>query len=261
MNRERLTKQAAALGMRNERQRSWWARVKDMLNRSSSSGNLGVFLNMEDLERYMLDVEFDVDKRECDDLKEHVSSMSTLENYHHIKCWEIISKERAYAKTHIGRQAPRFLEPYLVEWPNDKRGTRLKILARSGQLLLNGMQAQRSRAMGALSMCLCCNSDSEETFHHFLMECPAYHHLRNRRDQRVHRALSAAQRGVEPGLVMNSGEFDSLSSYDRMLRILGKRMDFVKTEEAIDRACRKYLVRAWEERKVIHEQWANSEWN
>ena len=54
------------------------------------------------------------------------------------------------------------------------------------------------------------------------------------RDQRVHRALSAAQRGVEPGLVMNSGEFDSLSSYDRMLRILGKRMDLVKTEEAID---------------------------
>ncbi len=33
-------------------------------------------------------------------------------------------------------------------------------------------------------------------------------------------------------------------------------MDFVKTEEAIDRACRKYLVKAWEERKVIHEQWA-----
>ena len=115
--------------------------------------------------------------------------------------------------------------------------------------------------MGALSMCLCCNSDSEETLYHFLMECSAYHHLRNRRDQRVHRALSAAQRGVEPGSVMNSGEFDSLSSYDRMLRILGKRMDFVKTEEAIDRACRKYLVKAWEERKVIHEQWANSEWN
>ena len=65
--------------------------------------------------------------------------------------------------------------------------------------------------------------------------------------------------GLNQGL--NSGEFDSLSSYDRMLRILGKRMDFVKTEEAIDRACRKYLVRAWEERKVIHEQWANSEWN
>ena len=85
MNRERLTKQAAALGMRNERQRSWWARVKDMLNRSSSSGNLGAFVNTEDLERYMLDAEFDIDKRECDDLKEQVSSMSTLENYHHIK--------------------------------------------------------------------------------------------------------------------------------------------------------------------------------
>ena len=55
--------------------------------------------------------------------------------------------------------------------------------------------------------------------------------------------------------------FDSLSSYDRMLRILGKNMDLVKMEEAIDRACCKYLVKAWEERKVIPEQWANSEWN
>ena len=53
MNRERLTKQAAALGMRNERQRSWWARVKDMLDRSSSSGNMGTLLNMEDKERYV----------------------------------------------------------------------------------------------------------------------------------------------------------------------------------------------------------------
>ncbi len=38
---------------------------------------------------------------------------------------------------------------------------------------------------------------------------------------------------------------------DKMLRILGKKMDLVKTDEALDRACRKYLVKAWEERKVI----------
>ena len=60
---------------------------------------------------------------------------------------------------------------------------------------------------------------------------------------------------------MNSSECDLLSSYDKMLRILGKRMDLVKTEEAIDRACCRYLVKAWEERKVIHEQSASSEWN
>ena len=69
-----------------------------------------------------------------------------------------------------------------------------------------------------------------------------------------------AQRRVEPGSVMSPGEFDSLSSYDRMLRLLGKRMELVKMDEAIHRVCRKYLVKAWEERKVIHEQWA-SEWN
>ena len=75
------------------------------------------------------------------------------------------------------------------------------------------------------------------------MECLAYHNLRNQKDQRVHRALNAAQRGVEPGLVMSSGEFDSPSSYDRMLQILRKRMDLVKTDEALDRACRKYLLK------------------
>ena len=38
-------------------------------------------------------------------------------------------------------------------------------------------------------------------------------------------------------------------------------MDLVKTNEAIDRACLKYLLKVWEERKVIHEQGKNGEWN
>ena len=87
-----------------------------MLIKSSDRGDMGELLNMDDLERYMMDVEFDVDKRDCDALKEKVSMMNSLENYHQIKCWDTISEDRAYAKTHIGRQASRFLEPYLDEW-------------------------------------------------------------------------------------------------------------------------------------------------
>ena len=77
--------------------------------------------------------------------------------------------------------------------------------------------------------------------HHFLMECPAYSNERSRRDQRVTGALLAAQNGRRPGESIDPGEFDALSSYERMLRILGKRMNLVKIDEALDRACRKCL--------------------
>ena len=53
---------------------------------------------------------------------------------------------------------------------------------------------------------------------------------------------------------MNSGEFDSLSSYDRMLRILGKRMDLVKTEETIDR----FVVIIWSKRGRKGKLFTNS---
>ena len=88
-----------------------------------------------------------------------------------------------------------------------------------------------------------------------IMECPAYADERSRRDQRVARALLVAQNGMQPGNSMDPGEFDALSSYERMLRILGKRMKLVKIDEALDRACRKYLVKAWHKRVVIQEEW------
>ncbi len=53
------------------------------------------------------------------------------------------------------------------------------------------------------------------------------------RSTSLHSLESAAQRGVEPGSVMSPGEFDSVSSYDRMLPILGKKMDLVKTDASV----------------------------
>lgn len=255
MDKERLTRQALSLRMRNCRQGCWWVKVKEMLAVSRFDGVLSQINGMDDLQQLMEAVVFDVDRRECDKLKEEVSQRSSLTEYHQIKCWETISSDRAYAKTHIGRQAARFHEPYLDEWPADKKGTRLKTLIRSGQLLLYGTQMRRKRLRGILSWCVCCNDKKEENMHHFLMECPAYAGERSRRDQRVARVLLAAQNGRQPGNSMHPGEFDALSSYERMLRILGKRMKLVKIDEALDRACRKYLVKAWDKRAVIQKEW------
>ena len=88
MDKERLTRQALSLRMRNCRQGCWWVKVKEMLAVSRFDGVLSQINGMDDLQQLMEAVVFDVDRRECDKVKEEVSQWNSLTEYHQITCWD-----------------------------------------------------------------------------------------------------------------------------------------------------------------------------
>ena len=63
MDKERLTRQALSLRIRNRGQGSWWVKVKEMLAMSRFDGVLSQINGMDDLQQVMEAVVFDVDKR------------------------------------------------------------------------------------------------------------------------------------------------------------------------------------------------------
>jgi hypothetical protein len=255
MTEGRFARDAVDLALREHGLRTGWGtKIRQVLASTCTEQLAQRISNLDDLQRVFETQEFEVDKRENELLKTSASNLSSLAEFTAIKCWDNIDRKHAYAKTHVGRVASRYHEPYLDNWSQDKEGTRMKILARCGQLNLKAVEARRGRAPGIAAVCTCCSANTAETLHHFIMECPAYTNERNALNEKVIRALIVAQIGKTPGSTLDAGTFEALNDNERLLFFLGKRTDLPKTDLAIDRACRKYLKKAWEIRGQVDQR-------
>jgi hypothetical protein len=226
---------------------SWGNKITQLLESTLKTSD--AVLNIEtmaDIDAALLDYEFDVDGRENEQNRRTAYCMSTLQSVFAVaKNWRDITKRYAYAKTHIGRPGSRFPEPYLDNWADDKLGCRLKLKARSGQLLLNARQADRGKAGGCAARCLCCDENSPETLQHFLIQCPAFNEEREAMVGRVHEALDALARKDPIGVSMSVADFDCSGPAEKVQVLLGSQTGCPVIDTRIDRACRKYLKRCW----------------
>ena len=157
-----------------------------------------------------------------------------------------------HSKNTMGRVSCRHSENYLDRWSKDMAGTRLKVLARANQLKVNAVDSRRNNACAMAARCVCCDQNTLEDRHHFVMECPAFEGLRRIMKNKTMEALTAARnRGGISFSGVSPLEFEGMQAETQLEILLGKRLDSVRTENKIDLAVRKYLRRAWRVRERL----------
>ena len=88
-----------------------------------------------------------------------------------------------------------------------------------------------------------CDMGVVESVQHFVMECPAYSTPRARLISEAQLAWTRA-----PGLY---GEFETAPSRHQLAVLLGKRIGAPECEDRLDRACKRYLRKAWNLRAPV----------
>ena len=94
----------------------------------------------------------------------------------------------------------------------------------------------------AYGTCYMCNSPVVETIHHFMMDSPAYGHLRRKLITDVRGALGRSRGTVD------TATFDAMDGTDKSAILLGQRTRDPIVEARIDRTCTKYLRKFWNAR-------------
>lgn len=228
----------------NESASSWGSKIMCVLRSARIDGGVGMNVNnIDELQQLFQEVKFDVDQRECVRLRAEVESLSSLRSlYANLKNWEPIEKKYAFAKTHIGRPGSRFPEDYLDWMGDDPSGVRLKMLARSNQLLLNTIQASRARCGGIAARCSCCDQVVPESLEHFILHCPSYEIEREKMLRKVSEAL------VRVDL---ADSFAMSSDAEKITVLLGKQSGNQIVDRLADRAVRKFLKSCWSIRENL----------
>ena len=126
---------------------------------------------------------------------------------------------------------------------DDPSGVRLKMLARSNQLLLNTIQASRARCGGIAARCSCCDQVVPESMAHFILHCPAYECEREKMLRKVNEAL------VRVDL---ADSFAMSSDAEKITTLLGKQSGSPIVDRLVDRAVRKFLKNSWKIRENLH---------
>ena len=253
MKEGRVARDGLDLAMRNsDMANSWGSRICEMLESTKEEGRLGPTSTVQQLSTMFSQVEFSVDKREEDRSRDEVTRMRSLRLFGAVRCWDCVDSEHAHSKNTMGRVSSRHSENYLDMWSKDKEGTRLKILARANQLKLNAVDSRRNSACAVAARCVCCDQETMEDRHHFMMECPAFEVLRDTMKNKTMEALASAR---DRGGILYSGlsplGFEGLEAEAQLEVLLGKRLESVSSENKIDLAVRKYLRRAWRVREGL----------
>jgi hypothetical protein len=253
--RGRLSRVAVDILLKKKDQwaNSWGSRVVTML--ASAAPGRPAFLDITSLDcitELCREIEFDVDERENEMCKAEARRMrSTRGGLLALKKWGKVSENYAFSKTHVGRVGSRFPEPYLDKWTEDKRGSRLKLLARAGQLPTSARIASRAGVGGRAAACKCCNESPPETLCHFMLKCPALEDEREVLMRKLLQALRKLESAAPPGERISVGDFMSSSDHGKVRIILGKQTGDPTIDVLIDRACRKYLRNSWAKRRKL----------
>ncbi len=183
-----------------------------------------------------------IDARDEFQLRAQAHALPSLENYCRIRHWGRITKEYAWALTHVTRHGHRFLEPYLDDWDHGKE-CRAKMRFRSGcQEIAWQLSKVRRGALDA-SRCYSCHLNAPESANHFLFLCPAYDAPRATLYRTVRLCMQAAQ-DTNPQLEFTVQDFFEARHQVRLQFLMGRRSGCLALDKSLDRAAKRFLKEA-----------------
>ena len=132
---------------------------------------------------------------------------------------------------------------------NDLKGTRLKLLCRTGALPVMRRLGREQRPPWPLERrrCYACHTGAVESVPHFLCECRAYAGHRRRLVNTVRRALDGG------ACTVRGDEFAHMDNTGRCRLLLGQRLGDPVAEDQVDKAVKHYLKKAWNARGRVAE--------
>jgi hypothetical protein len=166
---------------------------------------------------------------------------------HQDQGWGTNPKVYSFSTGEEGRLGQHVPERYLDDRA-DLKGTRLKLLCRLGCLPTMhrvGREVKPSWPK-ATRTCLVCNTARIEDVAHFVLDCPAYACHRTRLLTDVTGALNRS-----PTATVSTARFQALPRVCRLALLLGQRFGDPIAENRIDRACKRYIKKAWNARADV----------
>lgn len=175
-----------------------------------------------------------VEERETSDT---ISRLATMNSNHaarfvRSKFWGKVGKDFACFTGEIGRRGALVPEPYLDD-RDEPIGRRLKLMCRAGCLPTLKRVIREAELPAAHGTCSMCSSGSIEDIEHLVMSCEAYSRHRSK-------MLESVDFGTE-----------CQTQSDRLDVLLGKSTGVSKTDDRTDMAVKRFLKKAWRERKWL----------
>jgi hypothetical protein len=173
--------------------------------------------------------------------------LTSTATYTKIKDWGTNPKVYSFSTGEEGRLGQHVPERYLDDRA-DLKGTRLKLLCRLGCLPTMHRVGREVKPPWpkVTRTCLVCNTARIEDVAHFVLDCPAYACHRTRLLTDVTGALNRS-----PTATVSAARFQALPRVCRLALLLGQRFGDPIAENRIDRACKRYIKKAWNARADV----------
>jgi len=159
-------------------------------------------------------------------------SSETAARYSRIKNWGEVGEDFACFSGEVGRRGALVPEPYLDD-REEPVGRKLKLMCRTGCLPILKRVAREESLPVEAGRCKMCTSGEVETISHFVVGCEAYGQHR----AKMQESIQAGLRGKP--LV------------EALDMLLGKSTGTVAVDECVDRAVKRFLKKAWRDRKWL----------
>jgi hypothetical protein len=187
-----------------------------------------------------------VDTKSDTEREARMRALPSTESYVDIKEWGANPKAYSFSsgeENKIGQLVP---ERYLDD-RKDLKGTRLKLLCRSGCLPVMRRVGRERRPPWpkATRTCMMCNTGQVEDVEHFIMQCSGYNIHRAKMLADVRKTLDRTQSGL------TSTGFDAMNQRDQKLILMGKRFDDPASEDRLDGTVKRFLRKAWTARAPL----------
>jgi hypothetical protein len=159
--------------------------------------------------------------------------MTSVYASRYIRCkyWGKVGENFACSNGEIGRRGALVPEPYLND-RDEPVGRRLKLMCRAGCLPILKRVVREAGLSDRHGVCKMCSSGEVEDIDHLIMSCEA--HAKHRIKMLKHVSLDS-----------------SLSRSEKVDILLGKCTGVPKTNTKIDRAIKRFLKKAWRNRKWL----------
>jgi hypothetical protein len=174
-------------------------------------------------------------------------NLSSTTHYLALKAWDQTPPQYAFSVGEVGRLGQHTPERYLDD-RRDLKGTRLKLLCRTGSLPLMTRVVREARITSgplANGRCLACTTGDTEDIQHLVLDCPLYTTHRSTLLTDVHRALTNTSGYVTTHC------FNNMDKPSQLAVLLGRRTGDPRAEDRIDRSMKRFLRKAWNRRVFI----------
>ena len=185
-----------------------------------------------------------LDDREEMVFQTNLNDLRSLHMYTEVRDSQPISKEYAWAKTHIGRPSHKQLQLYLDKWRCKHNTTKLKLLARANSMMLKGQRRRLFNLDVHDGECSLCDSNVQQTLAHLTCSCSGTEDIRSRLYQSVMSHLNPHNQ--HPGQIddlLQTFQYDAFNDLNKLYVLLGKPTGLRSTDDKIDSSFRKFLYR------------------